>query len=211
MPSFRTLLGDGSQWGISHRLRRAAEPGRPGAGLRHRRAFVGGEPSCLVLGDNLIYGHGLTEVAAVAPRASEDGRQRVRLPRRGSRALRRRRLRRHGPGDLDRGEARAAEIALGGDRPLFLRRARSSRSRKALKPSARGEHEITDLNNVYLAARQAAGRAARPRLRLVRHGHARRVARGRRVRARAADAAGPAHRLARGDRLPAALDEPGRT
>ena len=48
------------------------QPGRPGAGFLIGREFVAGEPSCLVLGDNIFYGHGLTELLQRAP-AREHG------------------------------------------------------------------------------------------------------------------------------------------
>ena len=112
--------------------------------------FIAGEPCCLVLGDNIVYGHGLAAQlqraggqARAAPRSSPIAST---IPNATAWSA----FDATGPCQLDRGEAGAAAIELGGDRPLFLRRTAVARAR-ALKPSARGELEITDLNASYLA------------------------------------------------------------
>ena len=113
-----------------------------------------------------------------------------------------------GTADLDRGEAGAAEVEPRGHRAVLLRQRRRSRSPRGLTPSARGELEITDLNNVYVQRGDAHAGRPRPRHRLARHRHARLVARGRPVRPGARAPPGRADRLPGGDRAAPGLHRP---
>ena len=145
---FRTLLGDGSQWGM--RIEYAVQPNPEGLAQAYLigEEFVAGDPSCLVLGDNIFYGHGLTEVlqraSARTTGATVFGYW-VRDPER------------YGVAEFDSGgrviglvekpaEPRSNYAVTG----LYFYDGRASAYARALKPSPRGELEITDLNRCYL-------------------------------------------------------------
>ena len=149
--------------------------------------FVAGEPVALVLGDKSSSAHDLRRAAARGRRARDGATvfaYRVDDPERYGVVGSTRR-----PRALDRGEAGGAEVELGGDRALFLRRQRVGAVAKRVKPRPAGELEITELLNGSTSADGLLRRAAGPRLRLARHRHPRQPARGGRVRARRSSSA----------------------
>lgn len=145
---FQRLLGDGSQWGM--RIEYAVQPSPDGLAQAFviGREFLAGGPSCLVLGDNIFYGHGLTEQLRRAD-ARADGATVfgywVRDPER------------YGVAQFDAAgkvvglEEKPAQpksnYAVTG---LYFYDGRACDYAAALKPSPRGELEITDLNRCYL-------------------------------------------------------------
>jgi glucose-1-phosphate thymidylyltransferase len=145
---FQRLLGDGSQWGV--RIRYAVQPQPNGLAEAFiiGREFVDGHPACLILGDNIFYGHGLTEVLRHAS-SRVDGATVfgywVRDPER------------YGVAEFD-ADGRVVGIEEKPQRPkshyavtgLYFYDHRACDFAAALKPSARGELEITDLNRRYL-------------------------------------------------------------
>ncbi len=148
-PAFRRLLGDGSQWGMT--LRYAVQPKPEGIAQAFviGADFLAGDPCCLVLGDNVLYGHGLPEMLHAASAETSGATifaYGVDDPQR------------YGVVVLD-GAGRAASIEEKPKEPksgwavvglYFYDGSAADRARR-LKPSARGEYEITDLNNAYLA------------------------------------------------------------
>jgi len=145
---FQRLLGDGSQWGID--IRYAVQPSPDGLAQAFTigRDFVDGKPSCLVLGDNIFYGVGLTERlkrAASRERGATVFGYWVRDPER------------YGVAEFDDAgrviglEEKPAQpksnYAVTG---LYFYDGRVCDYASSLKPSPRGELEITDLNRCYL-------------------------------------------------------------
>jgi glucose-1-phosphate thymidylyltransferase len=149
MPLFQRLLGDGSAWGIRIEFCVQERPDGIARALILAEDFLAGEPAALVLGDNIFHGHDLAARLTEARAASAHGA--------GVFAYRVADPERYGVVEFDdAGRALTIEekpsgtaVRLGGDGPVSLRPARPAIAR-ALKPSARGELEITDLNRVYL-------------------------------------------------------------
>jgi glucose-1-phosphate thymidylyltransferase len=145
---FRHLLGDGSQWGM--RIEYAVQPSPDGLAQAFviGRDFVAGGPSCLVLGDNIFYGHGFSEqlrrAATHVDGATVFGYW-VKDPQR------------YGVAEFDR-DGRVIGLEEKPSRPksnyavtgLYFYDHRVGDFAAGLKPSTRGELEITDLNRCYL-------------------------------------------------------------
>ena len=146
-PAFERLLGDGGQWGLS--LSYAEQPRPEGLAQAYviGADFVAGGPSALILGDNIFYGRGAGEVfgRAMGREGATVFAYHVTDPQR------------YGVAAFD-STGRAVDLEEKPSAPrsnwavtgLYVYDAQAPELAAALKPSARGELEITDLNRAYL-------------------------------------------------------------
>jgi len=148
LPAYRRLLGDGSDFGLELEYVEQPRPEGLAQALLLGREFVGGDGVALALGDNVFYGQGLSEELRGAAARSSGATifaYRVRDPER------------YGVVELA-ADGRPLSIEEKPDRPrstlavtgLYFYDRRALDIASALRPSARGELEITDVNRAYL-------------------------------------------------------------
>jgi glucose-1-phosphate thymidylyltransferase len=148
LPGFKSLLKDGSQWGISFQYAEQAVPRGLADAFLVGREFVGKEPVCLILGDNIFFGHGLPDLLRRAANLTKGARvfaYPVRDPQR------------YGVIEFDE-SGMAISIEEKPDKPrshyavpgIYFYDGEVVEIASRLEPSMRGEIEITDLNCEYL-------------------------------------------------------------
>lgn len=148
LPLFEHLLGDGSQWGIQLDYAEQPRPEGLAQAFLIGAEYLGGDPACLILGDNLFFGHGFPELLERAGRRTRGGTifgYQVNDPQR------------YGVVEFD-GAGKAISIEEKPARPksqfavpgLYFFDNRVVEVASALEPSSRGELEITDVIDFYL-------------------------------------------------------------
>ncbi len=148
LPIFQRLLGDGGQWGMKFSYAEQDQPRGLADAFRVGAEFIGSEPACLILGDNIFYGQGLVTLLERAARLTEGAlifAYPVRDPQR------------YGVVEFDE-HFRAISLEEKPKQPrsnyavpgIYFYDSQVVELAANLKPSARGELEITDLNRIYL-------------------------------------------------------------
>jgi glucose-1-phosphate thymidylyltransferase len=152
LPAFKRLLKSGQQWGLQFTYSEQAEPRGLADAFLVNPDFMDGEPVCLILGDNIFFGHGLPEKLRRAAQLKEGAlifAYPVKDPQR------------YGVIEFDQG-GRATSIEEKPEHPrtnyavpgLYFYDSGVLEYASQLKPSARGELEITDLNRLYMGRGQ---------------------------------------------------------
>jgi len=152
LPLFRHLLGDGAKWGLQFTYAEQDQPRGLADAFRVGAGFIGNEAACLILGDNIFFGHGLPEILQRAA-TLKDGALIFAYPVRDPE--------RYGVVEFDEnGKVLSIEekpkqprsnFAIPG---IYFYNAQVVEMAASLRPSARGELEITDLNRLYLGKEQ---------------------------------------------------------
>lgn len=148
LPLFQRLLGDGSRYGINIEYAEQPKPEGLAQAFHIGKEYLGGGPACLVLGDNIFYGHGLPDQLCAAAKIADGATifgYHVKDPER------------YGVVEFDSaGRAVSLEEKPGQPKSnyavvgLYFYDNRITDIAAAIRPSPRGEYEITDVNKVYL-------------------------------------------------------------
>jgi glucose-1-phosphate thymidylyltransferase len=152
LPAFQALMGDGSQWGLQFTYAEQAEPRGLADAFLVQPEFIDKDPVCLILGDNIFFGHGLPEKLRAAASLTQ-GAQIFAYPVRDPQ--------RYGVVEFDQ-QGLALSIEEKPEKPrshfavpgLYFYDNQVVDIAANLEPSARGELEITDLNRTYMRRRQ---------------------------------------------------------
>ena len=152
LPLFRDLLKDGSQWGLKFEYAEQVEPRGLADAFLVGREFIGDSPVCLTLGDNIFYGEGMMSLLQSCASLQEGARifgYKVHDPER------------YGIIEFDENynvlsieekpKKPRSNYAVPG---IYFYDSQVVNYAESLKPSVRGEIEITDLNNIYLEKKQ---------------------------------------------------------